>query len=108
MASFGGTSFGERLQGVTFPAFPRKADFSLTRIPGGNVTIIQDSGRLADELTMEGYCTAAQEAALLAKVGTVASLVYSAGTRSAYLAELVPGEVMDSTNYFITLKFVGR
>lgn len=107
-ASFGGSTFGERHQGGVFPRFGREAEYTLVHIPGGSTTIIQSAGRTADKLTIEAKCTSGELTALLAKVDTVASLVYSGGTRSAYLAKLTPAEFGTSGTFFVTLEFIGR
>jgi len=107
-ATFGGSTFGERHQGGMFPRFGREAEYTIVHVPGGSTTIIQTAGRTADKLTIEAKCSSSELTALIGKVDTTASLVYSGGTRSAYLAKLTPVEVGVNGAYFVTLEFVGR
>jgi hypothetical protein len=109
MASFDGATFKERGSPQMFPTWSRKADSSVTHIPGGNVNVIEDSGLTADRLSLGIRCTGAELAALYGKVGKVGTLVIASGSRSAYLDELDgPAEVLASGKYFATLKFIGR
>ena len=110
MASFGGVSFGERgANAQTFPRFKRAAEFSVTHIPGGNVTVIQSAGRSADTLSLRVRLTETQYTAMLAKVDTIGTLVYGGGTRSAYLASMDSEEVSAGKDtVFATLELVGR
>ncbi len=110
MASFGAISFGEGQGGRTYPVWGRAAEYSLTHIPGGSTTILQTSGRQADTLNLPIQCTAAQLASLYSAVDTVATLTYSYGSRSAYLAEVsnVEEQLAGKDLYFATLKLVGR
>ncbi len=107
-STFGGAAFGERHQSGMFPRFGREAVYTLHHVPGSNTTILQRAGRTADMLTVEALCTGAQLTALLALVDSTAGLVYSGGTRSAYLAKLTPLQVGVKDAYFVTLEFVGR
>lgn len=109
MAAFGGSTFGERGTGTAFKRFKRSAVFSVTQIPGGNTTILQSAGRTADTLTLVARCTESELNALLGKVGTQASLVYSGGTRTAYLASIDPEEILaDRDVFFAPLELIGR
>ena len=107
--SFAGATFFERGTPPFFPRFSRKADSSVTHIPGGNVNVTQTSGLLADRLSLVIRCTAAELTALEGKVDTTGSLIYSGGTRSAYLDEVdSPQEIAASGRFFATLKLIGR
>jgi hypothetical protein len=110
MASFGGATFKERGQNAqTFPTWSRKADSAATHVPGGNVTVIETSGLAADRLSLGIRCSGAELTALYAKVDTIGTLIFSGGTRSAYLDEIDgPAEVLASGKYFATLKLIGR
>lgn len=109
-SSFGGSEFGERGSGTTFPRFERSAVFSVTQIPGGTTTILQSAGRTADTLNLRARVTEDELNALLGKVDTQASLVYSGGTRTAYLAKIsgVEEVLAGRDVFFATLEFVGR
>lgn len=108
-SSFGGAAFGERGSGTTYKRFKREAVCSTTNIPGGTTTILQSAGRAADTLTIIARCTEDELNALLAKVDTVATLIYSGGTRSAYLKSIDPEEILaDRDVFFAPLEFIGR
>lgn len=108
MASFAGVDFNERGQGAKlFPTWGRKADSAITHIPGGNKTIIDSSGLLADRLQLAIRCTESQLNSLYSKVDTVGSLVYARGTFQAYLDEISdPVEILASGKFFTTLHFI--
>jgi hypothetical protein len=110
VASFGAISFGEGQGGRSFPVWGRAAEHSVTHIPGGNISILQTSGKQADTLSLPIQCTAAQLASLYSAVDTVATLIYSYGSRSAYLSEVsnVEEQQAGQDMYFATLKLIGR
>jgi hypothetical protein len=110
MASFGSISFSERGQnGQFFPAWSRASKHTVTEIPGGNVSIIQTAGLSADRLQLTIRCTGSQLASLYGAVGAIATLTYSYGSRSAFLAQVDgPAEILATSKYFATLHFVGR
>jgi predicted DNA-binding helix-hairpin-helix protein len=115
MGTLGGVSFGERGRGgQRFQRFGRRANFSVTEIPGGSTTIIQSAGRAADRLNLaikvpdEGTLNA-----LKAKVDTVTTLIYSGGTRSVYVAAIPEDSIEEvvsptQTVFFATLELIGR
>lgn len=104
MASFKGIDFSERGENAqTFPAWRRKAESSVV------LNTVQTSGITADTLSLKIRCTKAQLASLYGAVGTAGSLVYSYGTRTAFLDEISdPQEVLVSGKYFATLSFIGQ
>lgn len=110
MASFKGNSFSERGQGAQmFDAWSREADISEIHIPGGNTTVIQSAGLSADKLALRIRCTREQMDALRNVVGTSGALVYSYGTRTAFLRSITdPQEILDSGLYFATLNLIGQ
>lgn len=110
MASFAGISFHERGDGAqTFPAWSRSAESTVVHIPGGDVNVIQTSGRGADRLSLKIRCTAAQLTSLYSAVGSRGALVYSLGSRSAFLDGISDvAEVLVSGKYFATLSFIGQ
>lgn len=109
MASFGGATFKERGSPQLFPTWSRKAVASVTHVDGGNKNVIQTSGQAADRLSLQIRCTEAELNALYAKVNQVGTLVFSRGSRSAYLEEVAdPQEIVASGNFFATLKLIGR
>lgn len=109
MASFKGATFSERGQGAqTFETFGREADVQVIRIPGGNTNVIQSSGIAADRLNLRIRGTKSEMDALRNLVNTSGSLVYSYGTRNAFLQAISdPQEVLASGLYFATLQFIG-
>lgn len=110
MASFNGIGFNERGEGAqTFPAWRRKAESTVTHIPGGNTNVIQTSGRSADTLALKIRCTASQLTSLYSAVGSRGTLNYSYGSRTAFLDEISDvQEVLTSGKYFATLNFIGQ
>jgi hypothetical protein len=110
VASFGGATFKIRGTGTSFPRWKRKADSSVTHIPGGNISIIQTSGLTADTLSLVIRCTEAELTALYGKVNTVATLDLGWGSRSAYLDEIgnVDEQLAEQDTFFASLAFVGR
>lgn len=105
MASFAGADFDERGENAQFyPTWAREAEHTLTR-----TGVIQVSGVSTDTLALTIRCTASQLSALRGKVGSVGSLVFSGGTRSAFLKDISnPREILASGKYFATLNFIGR
>jgi hypothetical protein len=84
-SSFAGVSFLE-LFDDGFGVEPDTAeDVTLTRIPGGNTTVIQSSGRIAKTLDLPIGAEGSEITSLRGKVGTSGSLVYHAGTVTARL-----------------------
>jgi len=108
--TFGSLTFHERGESAqSFPLFGRKAENSVTHIDGGNRNIIQSSGLQADRLSLNIRCTLTELQDLIGAIDTVKTLVWSGGTRSAYLEEVEsPKEIFASTKYFATLKLIGR
>lgn len=106
MSTFKGIEFGERGQNAqTFPRHTRKAVSSTTHtIDGSNV--VQHSGRAADTLALPVRCTEDQLDDLYGAVASSGSLVYSGGTRTAFLEEVEPQEVSAGKDvFFVTLTF---
>lgn len=110
MASFGSIQFGEGQGGRTYPVWGRAAEYSVTHIPGGNTSIIQTSGKMADRLQLPIQCTAAELASLYSAVDTVQTLTYGYGSRSAYMAEIsnVEEQLAGKDLYYATLTVIGR
>jgi hypothetical protein len=109
MASWKGITFSERPDGTsTFPAWRRKAESTVTHIPGGG-NVIQTSGQSADTLSLKIRCTAAQLASLYGAVGSAGTLDYSYGSRSAFLDEVSDAQQLKTLDmYFVTLSFIGQ
>lgn len=106
MSSFRGTEFSERGQNAaTFPRHRRRAVSSVVHtIDGSNE--VQHSGRTADVLSLPVRCTEAQLTSLYGFVASSGSLVYSGGTRTAFLEEVEPQEVSAGRDvFFVTLTF---
>jgi hypothetical protein len=110
MASFKGNEFSERGQGgQMYDAWSREADIAEIHIPGGNTTVIQSAGLSADKLALRIRCTQAQLDALRNVVGTSGSLVYSYGTRTAFLRNISDvQEILASGKYYATLNLIGQ
>lgn len=104
MASFGGTTFNNLVQGE---GRETAAEISVAHIPGGDTSYIDRGGRTLDRLRIAMYFpTLAGYAALRAKVGTSATLTTTEGSWPATLERLSrsqrtpAGEVM-ATGEFI-------
>jgi len=111
MASFDGATFKERPQGQLFPTWGRKADVTVTHIPGPGSTknIIESSGVVSDRLSLAIRCTESELNALRSKVDTSGTLIFSRGSRTAFLEEIEnPAEVGAGGKFFATLKFIGQ
>lgn len=87
-SSFGGTGFLELYEGLAAVEPDTAAEFSATHIPGGNTTVIQTAGLIAQQLDLSIGADAAELTALRGKVLTRAALVYHAGSVSARLMKV--------------------
>lgn len=86
--SFGGTDFMELYEGLAAVEPDTALEFSVTHIPGGNTTVIQSAGLIAQTLDLPIGADAADLAALRGKVGTRATLIYHAGSVNARLMKV--------------------
>jgi len=109
MSTFGAATFGEFLSGGSdVPQWTREAEVEVVHIPGGNTSVIQTAGRMADKVTIKAKVTKANYTTLLGLVGTKATLDFSYGSRSAVLLSI--GDAVEKLSYdvyIISLNFVG-
>lgn len=110
MASFAGVTIKIRGSGTTFPRWRRKADSTVTHIPGGNTSVYQTSGNSADTLTLPLKLTEAQLTSLYGKVGASGTLDLDWGSRTAILDEIsnVDEILADRDVFLATCTFIGR
>lgn len=83
--SFRSTSFQELFDNQNAIEADVLEDISITKIPGGNVSVIQSSGQVSRTLDLAVAAEPADMASLQTKVGTSGSLVYRKGTQTARL-----------------------
>lgn len=109
MASFRGTTFGERGDNAaSFPVFSSVALSSVVRPAGGSRIIIQSSGQKEARLALTISSTGAQLASLQNAVDHTGTLSYSGGTRQAYLESVSDAKRIGTSDYFeLTLNFLG-
>lgn len=108
MGSFGGAPFAERGNGSLYPAWQYEANYTELEIPDGQ-SVIQVGGVKSGKLALDIRVTKAELDSLNTKVGQVASLSYSYGTFSAFLASVSDArEIVESGKYFATLNFIKR
>jgi phage-related protein len=109
VATFDGTSFEEKGSGggVSFPIHPKKINFSVLNVPGGNKVFLQLGSVPPTDFSLPIQCTAAQLASLRSSVNTQATLAYSWGSVTAVLESIDdPREVKQPVNtYQATLRF---
>lgn len=86
--SFGGTGFMEIFDGLAGVEPDTAGDVSITHIPGGNTTVIQTSGLIAQQIDLPIGVDAAELSALRGKVLSRATLVYHAGSGNARLLKV--------------------
>ncbi len=108
-ASFGGVSFMELVDGAfTTPGGDLIEDFALLHIPGGNTSVLQSFGMLAQQLDLSIAINGTTVAALAAKAGTSGTLVYHGGSISARMTGITQPrkDVLGGGTWNMTLKFV--
>ena len=110
MATFSGISWEERGRGggAFFPVHGVRLRYAILPAPGGPAVFLQLLGYDATPLDIPARVTAAQLAALRAKVSTSASLDYAGGVITATLANVSEPQEIKKTNdlYFVTLNFL--
>src|SRR5687767_3179804 len=89
MGTWKGITFLERGEGgSSFPGWARAADISTRHVPGGNGSIIQSTGLVADTLSLNVLVTAAQLASLRANTGLSGALSFSDTSATAILMSI--------------------
>jgi hypothetical protein len=103
-ASFDGVSFWEQSSGSFHPGMDVNSSGTLYNHTGGTHTYV-DMGKAAGLFEINAAVEAAQRTALEAKRGVSGSLIWSRGTQTATLLDILPSEVDGFDGHKLTLRF---
>lgn len=107
-ASFAGVSFWEQEQNGWRPDRARTTEADVWKRPASNSASLNDRGAGAEPFTLVAGVEGAEHVALFAKRGDAGTLIYSGGTISARLVDVLdtPGKAGDLDAYTISLRFL--